>query len=273
MEHITSRRNETVRAVAALRSASARRKQQAFLCEGARLCADAAESGISIRSFFDTQKALQKYPQYLDTIRQHTAGKEYLLEPSVAQLLADTRNSQEIFCVCAFPNTADTTPESFLHRPAAGACLALEQLQDPANLGTVLRTAEALGINCVLLCGQCCDPFSPKALRGGMGAAFRLPLVHFSSFAAAAPLFHQAGWQTMAAVPDTNAEKVTKVDFSVPVIMAVGNEGNGLLPETVAACSRRVTIPMLGRAESLNASASASILMWEMMRGRGRNNG
>ncbi|MCH3971807.1 MAG: RNA methyltransferase [Oscillospiraceae bacterium] len=273
MEHITSRRNETVRAAAGLRSASARHEQQSFLCEGARLCADAASSGLLIKSLFYTEKAAQKYPQYLAAVKACLQGEAYLVEPSVAALLADTKSSQEIFCTCAFPADACVSQAAFLQWPAAGACLALEQLQDPANLGTVLRTAEALGVGCVLLCGPCCDPFSPKALRGGMGAAFRLPLVRVPSFVQAAPAFAKAGWQTMAAVPDHTAEPITRANFSRPTIMAVGNEGNGLLPETASSCAHRVTIPMLGRAESLNASASAAILMWEMMRSRGQSNG
>ncbi|MCH4240172.1 MAG: RNA methyltransferase [Oscillospiraceae bacterium] len=273
MEHITSRRNETVRAAAALRHAEARREQGAFLCEGARLCADAAKSGLTVQSLFYTQKAAQKYTAYLQKVRLHLTDEEYLVEPSVAELLADTKSSQGIYCVCRTPATSRTTLEQFLQQPVQGACLALEQIQDPTNLGTALRTAEALGISTVLLCGECCDAFSPKALRGGMGAAFRLTLVAVDSLQQMLPALHQHGWHTFASVPDSSAEKVTQMDFSVPSIMVVGNEGNGLLPETIAACKHRVTIPMLGRAESLNASASAAILMWEMMRKWSDSNG
>lgn len=273
MEHITSRRNETVRAAAELRRAPARKQQNAFLCEGARLCADAASSGIRILSLFYTQNSAQKYTAYLQKIRLHVLEEEYLLEPSVAEILADTKNSQEIFCVCEIPQTARITAQQFLQQSAKGCCLALEQLQDPSNLGTVLRTAEALGIETILLCGECCDPFSPKALRGEMGAAFRLSLVRLPLLAEALPQLQRAGWRTLAAVPDASAAKITETKFDVPTILAVGNEGNGLQQETIDACSGRVTIPMQGRAESLNASASAAILMWEMVRGNGDKNG
>jgi len=266
MEHITSRKNEVIRSSAALRKAAERRKQKAFLCEGARLCADAAQSGLNLHSLFYTKRAAQKYTSYLQKVQLSVKGTTYLIEPSVAELLADTQNSQEIFCVCDIPQAAQETKEHFLELPPEGMCLALEQIQDPANLGTILRTAEALGISKVLLCGECCDPFSPKALRSGMGAAFRLVLVHVASLPQSIPALRRVGWHTFAAVPAHNAEKITKVDFSVPSVMAVGNEGNGLLAETISACDQCVTIPMLGRAESLNVSASAAILMWEMMR-------
>ena len=141
-------------------------------------------------------------------------------------------------------------------------------MQDPANLGAVCRTAEALGISGVILLGTCCDFYGPKALRAGMGAAFRLPVYMASSFQQAVPVFRDKQMRTFAAVPDENAVPVTQCVFTDRCVMLVGNEGNGLLPETIEMCDQTVTIPMLGRAESLNAAASASILMWEMMRGK-----
>ena len=106
-----------------------------------------------------------------------------------------------------------------------------------------------------------------------MGAAFRLSLVRLPALPEALPHLRRAGWRTLAAVPDASAAKVTKTRFDVPTVMAVGNEGSGLLPETIRACSGCVTIPMSGRAESLNASASAAILMWEMTRECGDERG
>lgn len=265
MEHITSRKNETVRRAAALLRSQARRKSGMFLCEGARLCADAADSGLEIRQAFYTLEAAEKYAPYLARLLPR-ARETFLVEPPVAALLADTRASQGVYCVCALPPSAQGSAASFAAQPAAGACVALERIQDPSNLGTILRTAEALGVCRVLLCGEGCDPFSPKALRGGMGAAFRLQLIRVPDLAQTAPTLQKAGWTLAAAVPDAGAVPVTRSDFSVPTILAVGNEGAGLLPETVAACDLRVTIPMRGRAESLNASASAAILLWELMR-------
>ena len=144
--------------------------------------------------------------------------------------------------------------------------MAVENLQDPGNLGAVLRTAEALGLSGVLLAGNCCDVYSPKVLRASMGAVFRLPFRSVERLADAAPTLRQTGFALYAAVPDRTAKRVTELSFEKPSIIAVGNEGNGLEAETVAACGQAVTIPMRGRAESLNAAASAAILMWELMR-------
>ena len=99
-----------------------------------------------------------------------------------------------------------------------------------------------------------------------MGAAFRLPVYQGGSFAEIAPHLHRRGFATFAAVPDAAARPVTACPFPEPCLLLVGNEGSGLLPETIEACSQKVTIPMKGRAESLNAASSSAILMWEMMR-------
>lgn len=261
-ELITSRKNELIRhAVRLSSSAEYRRETGLFLTEGARLCSDAAQSKLGIPILFYTAQAKEKYGDYLDVI-QPCAQQVYEVEPHVAELMADTRSTQGIFCICEMPRQGKQLSELQADRHY----LALENIQDPANLGAVLRTAEALGIGGVILAGSCCDVFSQKVLRASMGATFRIPFFTSSNMGDAADLLNKAGFTTMAAVPDVSAEKITGFDFTNPCVILVGNEGNGLSEAAIAACSKRVTIPMLGRAESLNASASAAILMWEMMR-------
>ena len=262
---ITSRKNELVREFLNLSSSASYRKEQKRIpLEGARLCADAAESGLRAVLLFYTEEAESKYGQYLSAIRK-TAPDEFLVSQSVAQALSDTKNPQGVFSVCARPVEGEALPsvESGKH------ILMIENIQDPANLGAVLRTAEAVGIGSVVLAGDCCDIFSPKALRAGMGAAFRLSVYIFKDASETLTRLNEAGFRTFAAVPDSTALPITEIDFSKPAAAVIGNEGNGLTQEAISACSERVTIPMAGRAESLNAAASAAIIMWEMMRGKG----
>ena len=159
---------------------------------------------------------------------------------------------------------------------SATKLLLLENVQDPANLGAIARTAEALGIS-GLLVSSGCDVYAPKALRASMGALLRLPVEVVDAGAVlsgegktpVSPLLTQAealGFKTYASTPAADAVPVTEADFSGPVLCVVGNEANGVTPETMAACAERVTIPMTGRAESLNAAAAGAILMWEMVR-------
>lgn len=262
---ITSRKNELVREFLHLSSSASYRKEQKRIpLEGARLCSDAAESGLRTVSLLYTEEAEAKYGQYLSTVRK-TAPDEFLVSQSVAQALSDTKNPQGVFTICARPAEGGELPsaESGKH------ILMIENIQDPANLGAILRTAEAVGIGGIVLAGDCCDVFSPKALRAGMGAAFRLPVFIFKNTPETLNRLNETGFQTFAAVPDCTAIPITELDFSVPAVAVIGNEGNGLTQETIRACSERVTIPMQGRAESLNAAASAAIIMWEMMRGKG----
>lgn len=259
---ITSRKNEIIKHAARLSSSSDyRREQGLFLVEGARLCGDAARSGMAIQILFFTAQAQGKYGDYLDAIHP-VAEQCYEVEPHVAALLTETKTPQGVFCICEMPERA----QGLSHVEFNRHYLALENIQDPANLGAVLRTAEALGIGGVILAGSCCDVFSPKVLRASMGAVFRLPLFMADDMAFAAAQLNAQGFVTLAAVPDEEARKVTELRFQKSTVIVVGNEGNGLTQEAIAACSGTVTIPMLGRAESLNASASAAILMWEMMR-------
>lgn len=261
-ELITSRKNEIIKHAAHLcSSAEYRREQGLFVAEGARLCGDAVQSSVAVRYLFFTEQAEKKYGNYLGSI-QEKAERIYQIEPHVAELLSETKTSQGIFCICEMRKDGQNIEklDSGCHY------LALENIQDPANLGAVLRTAEALGIGGVILAGSCCDVYSPKVLRASMGAVYRIPFCMIDSMERAAELLNAKGFITLAAVPDDRAMNITELGFDQPTVIAVGNEGNGLTQEAMEACTHRVTIPMLGRAESLNASASAAILMWEMMR-------
>lgn len=266
---ITSRQNPVIRRAAALsRSGEERRAQGKFLCEGARLCRDAVLSGLSVETCFYTAPAAQKYGDYLAPLLT-ACGESYEIEEHVAVLLSSTKAPQGVFCVCQVP---DTLGRAFAKaEPAQPSLLVLENLQDPGNLGTVLRTAEALGVEEVVLLGECCDPLSPKVLRASMGAVFRVGLCLEREPEKLCKLLKDHGYTLHAAVPDRGAAQITAVDFTAGKhAVFIGNEGNGLTEETIALCHDSVTIPMGGRAESLNASAAATILLWEMRRGMPR---
>jgi TrmH family RNA methyltransferase len=259
---ITSRKNELLQDFLRLSSNAAfRRKTNRFAVEGARLCADASSSGINILALFYTQEAQKKYVAYLEPVKK-AAQKEYTISASAAQYISGTKTPQGIFCICAMPEEKLSAPP----QPGKKHLLVLENMQDPANMGAVFRTAEALGIEEVFLGGTCCDVFSPKVLRASMGAVFRLPLCHCAEAPEIIKKLNGFGVATLAAVPDSTAVPVTKINFASSCAAVIGNEGNGLTEEAIKACSVRTTIPMLGRAESLNAAASAAILMWEMVR-------
>ena len=171
MQRITSRENPMIKAVSALMlSSRERREQRLFVAEGERLCGDAAKSGAEIVRAFFTDSALKKYPQTCEQVR-NTAHSSLLISEELAQRIADTKTPQGIFCVCRMlDKTAD-----LVHINKNNRFVVLENLQDPSNMGAVFRSAEAFGLNGVILAGNCCDVYAPKAVRAGMGAVFRLP--------------------------------------------------------------------------------------------------
>ncbi len=239
----------------------ARRKQGCFACEGARLCMDAALSGVGILAVLYTEKAADVYASQMQPILD-AAESAYVITSPLAQYMADTTSPQGVFCICETPKNAVELSALNLN----GRYLALEDVQDPANLGTVIRTAEALGLDGLLLSVGCCDAYSPKVLRGSMGGVFRLPLLMVADMATMATALREKGFRVYACVPDADAQNVSDVALGDGCVPLIGNEGNGLKPETITACDARITIPMGGRAESLNAAMAAGIIMWELKR-------
>lgn len=264
MEKISSRENSLIKEyVRLLKGKSERAAAGRFAIEGARLCTDALQSGVRIERAFLTAQALQKQGEFVDRLLGSGARIFEISEP-VAAKMTDTQNPQGVFCTAIVLDKALTMDKINIY----GAYVALENLQDPGNLGTVLRTAEALGLDGVLLSADCVDLYSPKVLRASMGAVFRLPFLVLTDLPALIGELGRRGMKTLAAVPDREARSVLELDLGGGVIAAIGNEGAGLTKSCEGACGVRFTIPMGGRAESLNASSAAAILMWEMYKSR-----
>lgn len=262
MEKLTSRSNEHIRnAVRLLTNARARREANLFLIEGARLCGDAALTGVEIAEAFVTEKAMDKYPEETGRII-NAADKSYCITQEISARLSETQTPQGVFCVCKMldkPFADDTIDIN-------GRYIALENIQDPANLGAISRTAEALGISGLIISGGC-DRYNPKAQRAAMGSLLRLPIYETENLGETIEMCISRGMRCFASTPDSNSVPVTKAKFSRGVICVIGNEGAGVSDEIIEKCSAKVTIPMLGRAESLNASMAAAVIMWEMLRG------
>ncbi len=257
---VTSKDNRLVKEWRALcRDARARRESGCFAIEGARLCGDALASGVTVETVLYTADARQTYASVVEGLLA-AAGQAVEITDTLARYMADTASPQGVFCVVKHLDNL----LSFDTINNMGRYGVLENIQDPGNLGTVIRTAEALGLDGLILSAGCCDAYNPKVLRGSMGGVFRLPLWHTDDLPAAISALQQRGMTAYACVVDADAESVTAVPFGPGSLCVIGNEGNGLTADTVAACARRVTIRMAGRAESLNASMAAGIVMWEM---------
>ena len=186
------------------------------------------------------------------------AQKIYTVTEEVAEKLSDTVSSQGVFAILQM------LPETALAIQKGGKYVVLDTVQNPQNLGAIARTAEAFGVN-GLIVGGGCDRYNPKALRASMGTLLRLPVFETEDLAATVREIGKTV-PTFATVPDCTAESICAQDFSGGAAAIIGNEGNGVREAVLSAAQKRVTIPMRGNAESLNAAAAATVTVWEMMK-------
>lgn len=258
MEKITSRTNPYIKQACRLSaSGGARKKNGQFLLEGVRLCCDVLNSSARPLTVFVTESCLAKNEAALAPLLK-AAEKRYLISEEVSGRLADTVHPQGVFCVC-------TQGETDFILQKNGRYLMLDNVQDPSNLGAIIRTAEALGSDGLVMSGGA-DLYNPKALRASMGSILRFPVRITGDLAGEIAAFQRAGIKVLASVPKKEALPVTKYPMAGGLAIVVGNEAGGVSEPVLAAADAVVTIPMLGRAESLNAATAAVILIWEMMR-------
>lgn len=172
--------------------------------------------------------------------------------------LSDTESPQGVLALCALPPTAP--PE----RLPAGRWLVLDGVQDPGNVGTIWRTADAFGAAGLMLVNHCADPFSPKTVRATMGACFRLP-VWETQLDALKPLLDAAGCPCTPPPCGRTPGMCARADLSAAAVI-IGSEGRGVSKQALELCKQTLKIPMTDRCESLNAAVAAGVVLWEMFR-------
>lgn len=255
MKRITSRENPAVRQYTLLAaSRKARMDAHLFVTEGIKLTMEAAQSCL-LQELYVTETAIEKYS--LPSCREPV-----LVSDGVAQKMSLTPAPQGIFGVFQQPRPCRIPLSVSQHY------LVLSGLQDPGNVGTILRTAAALGTGNVFLSPDCPDPYSPKVLRASMGGVFRLALETRETAEVITDL-EQAGVKVWAAALSPEAVSPQQAGLKAGSAVVIGNEGRGLPSELTALCKGIIQIPMVPGNESLNAAMAAGILLWEMAREAG----
>ena len=217
----------------------------------------------SLRQIYLTEEArerIRKKPEAehkLEEVGYETVSKE------VFARMSDTRTPQGVLCVVRRPGYS--LEQLFGTKPPL--LVVLEDLQDPGNLGTIIRTGEAAGITGVIMSAGTVDLFNPKTIRATMGSVFRVPFLYVDDLRQTVEQLQQAGISVYAAHLGGKTY-YDEVSFLGPAAFLVGNEGNGLTEETAARADRYLKIPMEGRIESLNAAVATSLLMYEAYRQR-----
>ncbi|MCR4925101.1 MAG: RNA methyltransferase [Clostridiales bacterium] len=262
MEIIKSKVNENIKIITKLNtSTSFRKKQGLFVVEGARLCSDALQTGAKIKKFFYTEKAMENYSEKISPLIEK-AEKSFIISEEISTHLSQTQSPQGVFCVVEMLDKN----ESNYKINKDGVYIILENVQDPANLGAVCRTAEALGVDGVFVSGGC-DIYNPKAQRAAMGSLFRINVFETDDIIETIRMLKSYGITVSASTPREDALDIAEFSEKYKgVACVIGNEGNGVTEKTFSVCDCLVTIPMRGRAESLNASVAASIIMYQLMK-------
>jgi len=257
---ITSPSNEKIKHAKRVRDG---READLIFIEGVRLAEEALSSGIEIEIGF-ADGGVQEEPRTAALLNQLSAlGLPVMLTaPEVIRSLSDTVQSQGIILLAKRPVAG---MDLLLQNPST-LLLGLDRLQDPGNLGTLIRTGEAAGVGGILALKGCTDAFPPKALRSSMGSSFRLPIL-LADPANLTNFQQTRGFQMVAAAGEGEMD-YCDYDWQQPTLLLLGNEGRGVAPELMDLCDVRLRIPMQAGVESLNVAAAGAVMLFEAARQR-----
>lgn len=254
MKEITSVHNPQVQRLRDLQKAKGRREAGVFLAESAKMVREAVGLGLCRTLIADAARAAD----YADLIeRTQAAGGEVLLvTPAVMQAISAQKTPQGVCCTVRIPEEPERLDGSLL--------VAMDGVQDPGNVGTILRTADAAGFDGALLSGACADLYGPKTLRATMGSVFRVPVRRTDDLPAALAEMKRRGYAIVAT-------ELGGADFYAhcpheSAVLVIGSEGSGVSPQVRAVATHHLVLPMRGGAESLNAAVAAGIMIYEMAR-------
>lgn len=256
---VTSKDNPSVKLYMKLSSSKKERRNSGmYVLEGYRLITDAVQEDSSVRQIFFTEDAYGKYYSELSQVDLKEV-KILIISNELGIKISCTEKPQGVFAVCSIPEERDLKKSI----KKDGKYVVLHQLQDPGNLGMIIRTADAVGIDGVIL-SESCELYSPKVIRSTMGSVFRMNIFEARDLDTLFECFEENGIKSYAAVIDKDAEDLRNCSFNGGCAVFIGNEGNGLPAEVSARCTVRATIKMNGHINSLNAAMATGIFMWEM---------
>jgi RNA methyltransferase, TrmH family len=256
---ITSLSNPKIQRVRALLAHTKdRREAQAFVVEGVRLAEEAQNANLPVELLLFTEDLVERGRAVVEAMRERGAEID-TVSPQVMRSISDTETPQGILVILRKPTQIPAEQLDFVFIP--------DEVRDPGNLGSMLRSAAAAGVQAVFLPPGTVDAYSPKVLRAGMGAHFRLPIIELS-------------WQEIKTRVEDNdlqiylavnqsGKRYDQADLRCPLALIIGGEANGASLDAERQAEARLQIPMAGSVESLNAAAAAAILLFEVVRQRG----
>lgn len=262
-ETITSRDNSLLRHARAVRDG---RVEDVIFVEGMRLCEEALTSGLKIHAvIFSDELARKEKPAELIAKLSTVCDRLVCVTEKLLAYISYSKTPQGILLLAFRPESSE---ERFTNKQnETPLIVVMHRITNPVNVGAIMRTSEATGATGAVATENATDPFAPKALRGAMGAAFRLPIWYRPTYAEVLAWCKQRGVKTVCA--DLNAQaNYTELDWTGPCALILGPETSGLSPAEIAAADEAVRIPMRAPVESLNVSVAAGVLLYEAARQR-----
>ncbi|MBR2504089.1 MAG: RNA methyltransferase [Oscillospiraceae bacterium] len=249
---IQSKDNPKVKnAVKLSKDAKFRAESGLFFASTPKVVMDILSAGFTAESLFFMQ---DEYDIYADRLENQPV---YIITDGVNQKLSEDKTSQGVFGI--FRMKKPDINKIF----SAPKLIVLEDVQDPGNMGAIMRTALAFGYENIAISTKCADIYSPKVLRSSMTVSVKLNVYKVKDIPTFVKDLGEKGFSTVATCLE-NSKELGSEKISLPVAVLIGNEGNGLSADTIAASTHKVKIPMSEQIESLNAAVSASVMMWEL---------
>ncbi len=269
-ETIRSRQNRTVVELGKLTDRANREKKKLFRFDGVKLAADAICAGLEIPLLFlheqNAGEILSALAEKTGRDPRQSVGRILRLSGEVFAGISEEKSPEGVICVAKYIDKIqkdDIIDDRFFSKTEKERVVLLESVRDPSNLGAIIRSAAALGIDRLIISADCADLYNSKTVRASMGTLFTQPVSRVENLADAVAALRRGGRRVFAATLTPSAAALGQFPIRKSDCVVIGNEGHGLSEAVIAACGECVYIPMSGRAESFNAAVAASLLMWE----------
>lgn len=261
MKTIESKQNSLIKEIKKLYKKKYRIEKQQFIVEGFRFVSEALKSSFNISYVFISENGLEKYKELAVENLISNNTEVYLLNDNIFKEICSTDTPQGVLAVV--DNKKVTTEDT------DGFYVLVDKIQDPGNMGTIIRTAHAAGSLGVIVTKGSVDIYNDKTLRSTMGSIFNIPIIEDEDLSTIEEL-KEKGFKVVVSSLDTE-NNFYDIDLTKKSIISVGNEGNGISDEVYSISDEKVKIPMPGGAESLNAGVAASIMIYEAVRQKNKS--
>lgn len=265
MTEITSSKNPAIKLVKSLYQKKYREKENKFLLEGFKTIKSAVDSGARYDALFSTREVYQRYKEEFEAYSKQFEAENYIVSSSLFKEIAGTETPQGMLAVMNMPKKLYANDLLSQLKYENDNILILDRIQDPGNMGTIIRTADAAGIRKIVLIRGCVDIYNDKVVRSTMGSIFSCEFYDIDNTLEMIGFLKESKYTIVASALENSIPYTQEEVFGTKSCLIIGNEGNGVESSLLESSDYIVKIPILGNAESLNAAVAAGILMYKML--------